>query len=37
MESTFNKLNISNTRDKDESYEDYKYRLKMVNKIIKKQ
>jgi len=32
--SAFNELNLSNARSKDESYEDYKKRLKQNEQII---
>lgn len=35
VESIFNKLNISNRRADDETYQEYKERQRLVNKIIK--
>tara|TARA_R100001440_G_scaffold15293_2_gene25964 strand:- start:734 stop:892 length:159 start_codon:yes stop_codon:yes gene_type:complete len=35
MSSVFNKINISNKRAKDETYQQYRERLMLVNKIIK--
>ncbi len=34
-ESVFNKLNISNRRADDETYEEYRERLRIVKRLIK--